>query len=476
MTNLKSPYDAVSPMDFRYYGADESFFSRLRPYVSEGAYVAFMAKVEAELAYALARHGVCDQGTAQKVADACLTVTAQEVWEEEQKTQHNVRALVNCIRRRLEGNAEAQRIVHLFATSADIMDTANALRLKKLVEEVIAPDLAQLIENLIEMARREKLTRQIGRTHGKFAEPITFGFALALFIERLGTRLEAMLEAAKNLRGKMSGAVGAYNALVLWGDRDPALFEKEFLQRLGLHCPDSHVSSQIVIPEPVQDLAHSAISAFTALANLADDVRHLHRSEILEVQESYEGDRVGSSTMPHKTNPKNFENVKSLWKAFMPRMMTVYLDGISEHQRDLTNSASGRFIIELFTAFDYAICRMKDALGLLTIRRERMRDNLDAAGSWVLAEPLYILLATHRRDPDAYDKVRELVRLSEKHDRELSAEVQESADLQSFLKSLPDDKRGVILDPSGYIGASVERTEAVCNYWEVRLHTLRGNA
>lgn len=466
MTTFRSPFDTVSPLDFRYYGADEAFYKRLHQYVSEEAYIGYMARVEGALAHALARNGVCTEAEAASIADACAKVTAEEVSVEEEETQHNVRALVNCIRQHLGDNDEAKRVVHLFATSADIMDTANSLRLKELTLEIIIPDLKELLKILIEKTQKHAGTKQIGRTHGKHAEPITFGFALALFVERLGTRTELIHQTAKSLRGKLSGAVGAYNALSLWGDPDPALFEMDLMKELGLDCPQSHISSQILIPEPVQDLAHAIVSAFTVLANLADDIRHLHRSEILEVQEKYEGARVGSSTMPHKTNPKNFENVKSLWKAFMPRMFTIYLDGISEHQRDLTNSASGRFIIELFTAFAYSIHRMREALGKITVNEKHMAANLHSASSYSLAEPLYILLATYGKDPDAYDRIRELVRQSERNNRTLEEEVKEDSELQKFLKTLPDDKRGVIMEPSNYIGAAAERALAICDYWE----------
>jgi adenylosuccinate lyase len=472
MKSLSSPFDAVSPLDFRYYGTDPSFMERYHGYVSEAGYLRYMAKVEAALAAALARRGLCTTRAAERIRSASEEVTPEEVWDEEQRTQHNVRALVNCIRNRLGDDEEARRVVHLFATSADIMDTANALRLKELCTGELLRDLGELMGRLISMAREHASTRQIGRTHGMFAEPITLGFALALYVERLGTRIEAILRAAKKLRGKMSGAVGAYNALCLAGDGDPFLFEKELMESLGLECPDSHISSQIVIPEPVQDLAHAAISGFTVLANLADDVRHLHRSEIGEVREVYAGSRVGSSTMPHKTNPKNFENVKSLWKAFVPRMTTVYLDGISEHQRDLTNSASSRFVIELFTAFAYATNRLTDALGKITVDRERMAENLRAAGASVLAEPLYVLLALQKRDPGAYDRVRELVRASEQHGRTLAEEVRATPAMMDFLRQLSEEQRSVIENPAGYIGGCEPRTRQICDFWEGRLPAL----
>lgn len=472
MKTITSPFDAVSPLDFRYYGVDSALFERLAPYVSEHARIRYAARVEAALANALASRGFCTRDVALAIERACEDVTPEEVWEEEQRTQHDVRALVNCIRNRLPEGADARRFVHLFATSADIVDTANALRLRDLCRQQIVPDLKKLLELLIALAKREANTRQIGRTHGKFAEPITFGFALALYIERLGTRTALLHERAAKLRGKLSGAVGAYSALVLAGEADPVLFEREFLEGLGLDCPLSHISSQIVAPEPVQDLAHAAVSAFTVLANFADDIRHLHRSEIGEVQEEYAGERVGSSTMPHKTNPKNFENVKSLWKAFVPRMLTVYLDGISEHQRDLTNSASGRFVFELFTALDCAIVRVTETLGQVRIDREAMRRNLDLAGQSVLAEPLYILLALEG-EPNAYDRVRELVRASERNQRSVADEIRATPELQAFLKGLPEERRGILEDPSGYVGIAADRTHQICGHWELQLERLR---
>jgi adenylosuccinate lyase len=177
--------------------------------------------------------------------------------------------------------------------------------------------------------------------------------------------------------------------------------------------------------------------------------------------------------MPHKTNPKNFENIKSLWKAFVPRMLTVYLDGISEHQRDLTNSASGRFLLETFVALDYASVRMREALGQITVNLDAMTRNLEHAAESVMAEPLYILLALYGKEADAYDKVRELVRASERNNRSLAAEVRATEELQPLLRRVPDDKRAMLDDPSGYIGYAVDRTHQICGHWELQLEGLR---
>src|SRR5207248_4516392 len=147
----------------------------------------------------------------------------------------------------------------------------------------------------------------------------------------------------------------------------------------GLLPPE--VSSQVVQPEYVADYVYALASCWGIFANLADDMRNLQRSEIREVRDRKAADpkaaTVGSSTMPHKVNPKDFENVKSLWKAYMPRLVTVLMDQISEHQRDLTNSASSRFVTEFVTAFAYGVHRLSGTLRAIEPDVERMREVLE---------------------------------------------------------------------------------------------------
>src|SRR5207248_7777231 len=163
----------------------------------------------------------------------------------------------------------------------------------------------------------------------------------------------------------------------------------------GLLPPE--VSSQVVQPEYVADYVYALASCWGIFANLADDLRHLQRSEIREVRDRKAADpkaaTVGSSTMPHKVNPKDFENVKSLWKAYMPRLITVLMDQISEHQRDLTNSASMRFVTEFVAAFAYGVYRTRGALESIEPDIDRMRAVLDEGKDLVTAEPLYVLLS-----------------------------------------------------------------------------------
>src|SRR5262249_423915 len=170
-----NPFDTASPLDARYYLADQGFFKRLHPYVSEASQIRYLARVEAALAEVLAEAGVCPPQAAAEIARASAAVTPEEVYEEEARIQHNLRALVNCIRARV-GRA-ARPYVPLFANSADVMDTARALCLKEVTRDVLLPDLSALVRRLIRLARDHAATRQMGRTHGQHAVPLTFGFA-----------------------------------------------------------------------------------------------------------------------------------------------------------------------------------------------------------------------------------------------------------------------------------------------------------
>jgi adenylosuccinate lyase len=464
-------FDAASPLDARYYLADPDFFERLRPFVSESSQIGYMAKVEAALAETLAEIGVCAPQIAAEIAKACDEVEAAEVYEEEDRIQHNIRALANCIRRRI--SPEARPYVHLFATSQDITDTARAMSLRDVANEVLIPDLKVLTRTLIEMARLHAETPQMGRTHGRHAVPITFGFSVSLYVSRIGQRIEKIADAAASLRGKFAGAVGAYNTLSLLDSVDPKKFEDMVMERLGLPTPE--ISSQIVQPEYVADFIYALDTCWGVMANIADDFRHLFRSEIGEITESAEFDPnseiVGSSTMPHKVNPKDLENIKSLWKAYMPRLITVLMDQISEHQRDLTNSASGRFVTEFAAAFAYGIRRLQSVLLSVAPNVEKMSEVLQGGKDAVVAEPLYLLLSLAGH-PDAHEASRKLSQQSRIEGRPMAELIRDDPEIGRQLKDLSPSNRKILEDPAAYLGTSRERTIAVCDAWESRLSTI----
>jgi adenylosuccinate lyase len=360
---------------------------------------------------------------------------------------------------------DAKRFVHLGATSYDIVDTANALRYRECVERVVVPALGALVARCISITEAEADTPQIGRTHGRHAEPITFGFAMAEYVSRIGDRIETLRSVARRLPGKLSGAVGAYSAMGLL-TADARALERRFLAALGLHPRSS--STQIVEPEGWTDLAHACVTALGVMANLADDMRQLQRTEIGEVAESFGAEQVGSSTMPHKRNPVSFENVKSIWKAMAPRVITTYLDQISEHQRDLTNSASQRFLGEIIASTAYAAGRMAGSLEGIRVDRDRLRANLAMSRGAIVAEPLYVLLAKYGH-PDAHEAVRRLTLEGERGSRSVLEVVAQDTELRDYLTKFSPEERRILDSPEDYRGLAAEVARDVATTWRERL-------
>ncbi|HHY20072.1 MAG TPA: adenylosuccinate lyase [Firmicutes bacterium] len=453
-------FNNLSPLDHRYYLSSPDLAKELRNYLSEEAVIRSEALAEGALVKALYKAGLCSLDVVKEVEEAVLNICPQEVYEEEQKTQHNIRALVNCIRNHVSDDAKPW--VHFTATSLDIMDSAASYRYKKVTEEVVLKRLIDLEKTLIKLARENAQVLQMGRTHGQHAVPITFGFALALYVERLGERIVFINEASQKLTAKLAGAVGAYNASSLVVE-NPLQLEADYALELGLK--PAAISTQIVPPEATLDLFHGYVSAFGVLANLADDMRHLQRSEIGEVFEYFGKTQVGSSTMPHKRNPWNFEHVKSLWKSFMPRMTTIYMDQISEHQRDLSNSASARFYGEIIAGLCLAAERLNRVLSRIRVDEEAMIRNFNQSAQMVIAEPLYILLADVGH-PDAHECVRQLTLESQKTQKTLWQLIEEDKELVAMLSKLPVERLDVIKDPRKYTGLSAQKTMMICKKWE----------
>ena len=460
---LSSRFDAISPLDSRFYGGDPQLYAALHPFLSEEGRIRAQAKAEAALARALADEGIAPAAAADAIAAACERITAAEVYAEEARIGHDVRALVNMIREQLP--EDARRFVHLGATSMDVVDTANAWRYREAVDRVVLPRLGMLAARLIALAEGEADTAQAGRTHGQHAVPITFGFAIAEYVSRIGGRILFLRDAARALPGKLSGAVGAYNAPSLLAS-DPRALERRYLAQLGLR-PASH-STQIVEPEAWSDLAHACVTALGAMANLADDMRHLQRTEIAEISEGFQRAQVGSSTMPQKRNPVSFENVKSMWKAFMPRVITTYLDQISEHQRDLTNSASQRFSGELIAATAYAATRLGTSIDGMRIDRERMKANVGLSKGGIVAEALYVVLAKHGH-ADAHEAVRRLTLEAERSGKSPLELAARDVELKPVLAELSPAERRVLDQPEEYRGLAPEVARDVAKAWRERL-------
>ena len=360
---------------------------------------------------------------------------------------------------------KAKSYIHLTATSHDIINIANVLRYKDSFSYKVLPDMIELERQFIMLARKEKKTIQIGRTHGQHAEPITFGFSIAQYVDRWGSRILKVKKSVDNLVGKFSGSVGSYNALSLFLD-NPEEFENELLKNFGLK--PARISSQNISPELMLDLLHSIISSWGVLADYANDMRQLHRTEICEISENFDLNYIGSSTMPHKQNPLNFENILSAWKKFMPHIITSYMSQISEHQGDLTNSLSSRYIPELIVMFESSILRAIKITKNIRINRNKMKENFIESSNKIITEPLQILLSQVGYI-NSFKKIQDLIKESLNTSVPLLEIVKNDKELKSYMKKFSEKGLNILCQPENYIGIASEKTEQLCNYWEGKM-------
>lgn len=465
-------FENLSCIDHRYALSEADAFAGLSKYISEEAAIRSTAKCEAALVKAhLKIRGELTDEIAKKLDDVAEKIDPQEVYAEEEKTKHNIRALVNVMKTKVDDKIGP--LIHLGATSYDILDTSLSCRMRDVTQNVVLPELKKLELYLCDITEREAATPQVGRTHGQHAVPITFGWSIAEFVSRLGKSILKIEELSNNLVGKLAGPVGSYNgpSMIV---KDPEELERIYTEFLGLK--PSEYSNQLVEPENILRLLLEMNVAFGIIANLADDLRNLQRSEIGEVFEYFSATQVGSSTMPQKRNPWNSEHVKSLWKAMCPRVITFYMDQISEHQRDLTNSASQRFISDYVAGFTMAVQRMNSVVKGLQADKDGMARNLENAGGkvkgGVLAEPAYILLGEAGYN-DGHEIIRNIT-LEAEHSGKTFFEVlktheKEFTDITKQLEKLGVENPAQFFEhPSNYCGlAAVKSAKIAKKYREL---------
>jgi len=454
-------YDCIAPLDARY--AEDA--APLGPYLSENAFTRYKLKVELALVKALAKLEIIPENLRERaikeVRTACEKVTTAEVSAEEKWTKHDIVALVNCICKYVSD--EVKPYIHMFATSYDIVENANAARYRDAVRGELLPQLQKFLEVLIDLTLREKDTVQIGRTHGQHAVPITVGFAFSEYVSRIGNSILEIKRHTENLRGKFSGAVGAYNTTALFLP-DPLEFERLVLKEMQLEPAEA--STQINMPEPIARLLLEIITMASILANLADDMRHLQRTEIAEVGEPFEKGQVGSSAMPPKQNPINFENVKSMWKILVGRAMTIHLDLISEHQRDLTNSASGRTYGEIIAYAFLMVQRMTRVMAKLTVNKENLQRNLMLQGDLIGAEPFQNILR-ELGHPKAHEVIRVLSIQARQEKKSLWDLAESDPQLAPYLERMTAKQKAVIQRPwEKYTGIAAQKAEHIALKWQ----------
>ncbi|PID99484.1 adenylosuccinate lyase [Candidatus Saccharibacteria bacterium] len=443
-------FTAIDPLDGRYYDPE------IAQYLSEQTRVLTQAHVEAALAYGLAEFGVCSRQVAEHIDAASRTIRVANVAEEEKTTRHDVKAIVNTIKAELPDDAKPY--VHFGATSYDIVSTAMSLQLRRALRELVLPRLQTLRGTLAELAERYAETVQIGRTHGQHAVPITFGYMLATYVERLEDSMAHLDSLAGELKGKFSGAVGTYNALSVFVD-DPLAFEKTVLGYVGLE--PARAATQIVPAEAYIRLLDELAIAAGVMANLSHDMRNLQRTEIGEVQERFEPGQTGSSTMAHKRNPWNFENIIGMWKQVTAQTVNANLNVSSEHQRDLTDSSSARFYTTSFAAVAAMAKRLNGVMSKIEVDEEAMQRNLHLTKGAIAAEPLYLLLEKYGHTT-AHEAAKALAHEAIERGTSLYEVASQAESIAGYWSKFTEPEKQLIKEPeTTYTGLASQKTQTI---------------
>ncbi|HYJ00046.1 MAG TPA: adenylosuccinate lyase [Thermoleophilaceae bacterium] len=347
--------------------------------------------VELAVTDALAEQGVVPAGDAAAIRDrAAFTIDA--VKEREKITDHDVAAFVDVVAASV---GEAGRWFHHGLTSSDVLDTALGLQIAQAGPILIAGARAYR-DALVTRAREHAATLCVGRTHGIHAEPTTFGVKLAGFAFEADRNLRRLERAiAQASIGALSGAVGTYAA------NGPEL-EAAVLERVGLGRED--VSTQVVARDRHAELLSAVALAGAGLERFATEVRHLQRTEVLEVQEPFRAGQKGSSAMPHKRNPIVSERITGIARLLRGYAQAGLEDVALWHERDISHSSVERVILPDATILlDYAQQLAIRVVEGMTVNADRMRTNLDAThGALFSQRALLALVESGRSRDDAY--------------------------------------------------------------------------
>jgi adenylosuccinate lyase len=350
--------------------------------------------VEIAVCAGLEKFGKIPAGTTDKIR-AGAKFDLGRIAELELETRHDVMAFVRNVQEHL---GEEGRFVHYGITSYDVVDTALSLLLRDSCN-IIIERAEGLIAVIRRRAREHKETVMIGRTHGIHAEPITFGFKLANWLDEMNHNVERLRQARQMIAvGKISGAVGTHANI------EPEI-EEYVCGELGLEV--APVSTQIIARDRHAQLMATLAILAGSLERFATEVRNLQRTEILEVQEYFAQGQKGSSAMPHKRNPWNSETVTGLARVVRGNLVPMLESMTTWHERDLANSSVERIILpDTCTLADWMLWKFTDILDRLIVYPENMRKNLEKMGGLVCSEQVMLaLIASGLSREDAYTTV-----------------------------------------------------------------------
>jgi adenylosuccinate lyase len=383
----------------------------------------------------------------QKIADDFSIADAQRIKDIEATTNHDVKAVEYFIKERIGDDAalkQAKEFVHFACTSEDINNLSYALMLRDARDHVLLAELDKTIAKLRDLAHANADLPMLARTHGQTASPTTLGKEMANVVARL-QRQRAQL-AAIEISGKINGAVGNFNAhAVACPEIDWRAFSKRFVESLGLQWQE--YTTQIEPHDGIAELCDAQRRIDTILIDLARDVWGY--ISLGYFRQKLEAGEVGSSTMPHKVNPIDFENAEgnfgvanALFGHFSEKLP------ISRWQRDLTDSTVLRALGEAFGHALIGFASLEKGLGKLEVNPDRTAADLDA--SWeVLAEAIQTVMRRHGL-PEPYEQLKALTR-----GKGITRDT-----LQAFIATLAlpdaDKQRLLALTPATYTGLAAD--------------------
>lgn len=304
--------------------------------------------------------------------------------EIEEEVKHDVIAFLTSVN---ETVGAASRYIHLGLTSSDVIDTALALQLRE-ASLLLKADLQALHDAVLEQARKHKKTITIGRSHGIHAEPTTFGFKLAVWLEEIRRHQKRLAESTEMISvGQMSGAVGTYSNI------DPEV-ERLTCQHLGL--TPAAISTQIIQRDRHAQYVWTLAVIGSSLEKFATEIRHLQRTDVLEAEEPFSHGQKGSSAMPHKRNPVGCENISGLARLLRGNSIAALENIALWHERDISHSSVERVILPDSTILlDYMLHRFTKIVSNLVVYPENMRRNLDVFGGVIYSQAVMLKLIEH---------------------------------------------------------------------------------
>lgn len=448
--NTLSSLDAISPLDGRYHAITQS----LAPYFSEGALIHARVEVEVKYLIALSEHGIVRPLTAaeKEQLSALPQLTAHQLErmkEIETITRHDVKAMERGIRELVQGTflEDVTEMIHFGLTSEDINNLSFRLLFDRARKEVFVPAFEKVVDRLAEQATIHKDLPMLARTHGQDAIPTTVGKELAYFAIRLQRQIKSLLDV--QLEGKLAGAVGNFNALVTAQPNvDWIAFSEKFVTSLGLRV--NLFVTQIATPEDVIALLQAYTRINGILLDLNQDMWR-YVSDGWMTQEVKKGE-VGSSTMPQKVNPIDFENSEGNIKVATGMIdSTIHALATSRLQRDLSGST---VIRNVGAALAYSLLAAQSTLtGLQRISPNTAVITKRLNNNWAILTEAVQTILRKNNIPDAYSLI---ARLS--HGQEISEK-----EWQEWIEKLPVDasiKDSLSkITPQNYLGKAAKLTE-----------------